>query len=240
MGEQMIKVAIVEDDSQYIDTLKEYIARFMRENGVSIELNIFTDGKQIVFDYEPVYDIILMDIEMAGLDGMSAAEKIRETDRDVIIIFITNMAQYAISGYEVNAVDFILKPVNRYSFAIKIKRAISRTAKKNDNAIQIKMDGTIFLVHMYQIMYLEVDGHYVIFHTTQGDYKEYTTLKLAQKRINSSHFVQCNQSFLINMKYIESVSRESVTVGGTVIYISRKMKTEFMNAVLDFLGGMNP
>ena len=66
----------------------------MGENGVSIELNIFTDGKQIVFDYEPVYDIILMDIEMPGLDGMSAAEKIRETDRDVIIIFITNMAHY--------------------------------------------------------------------------------------------------------------------------------------------------
>ena len=96
----------------------------MGENGVSIELNIFTDGKQIVFDYEPVYDIILMDIEMPGLDGMSAAEKIRETDRDVIIIFITNMAQYAIKGYQVRARSYILKPVNYYSFEMELKEAI--------------------------------------------------------------------------------------------------------------------
>ena len=139
MGEQMIKVAIVEDDSQYIDTLKEYIARFMRENGVSIELNIFTDGKQIVFDYEPVYDIILMDIEMPGLDGMSAAEKIRETDRDVIIIFITNMAQYAIKGYQVRARSYILKPVDYYSFEMELKGAIGTLSRKKNDSLLFQL-----------------------------------------------------------------------------------------------------
>lgn len=236
----MIRIAIVEDEPTERDRIKVYLEEIAQEDQTQFDIEQYSSGMAFVMRGMKDYDLVLMDIDMPNLNGIETAKALRKVDQSATLIFVTNMAQYAISGYEVNAVDFILKPVNRYSFAIKIKRAISRTAKKNDNAIQIKMDGTIFLVHMYQIMYLEVDGHYVIFHTTQGDYKEYTTLKLAQKRINSSHFVQCNQSFLINMKYIESVSRESVTVGGTVIYISRKMKTEFMNAVLDFLGGMNP
>ena len=236
----MIRIAIVEDEPTERDRIKVYLEEIAQEDQTQFDIEQYSSGMAFVMSGMKDYDLVLMDIDMPNLNGIETAKALRKVVQSATLIFVTNMAQYAISGYEVNAVDFILKPVNRYSFAIKIKRAISRTAKKNDNAIQIKMDGTIFLVHMYQIMYLEVDGHYVIFHTTQGDYKEYTTLKLAQKRINSSHFVQCNQSFLINMKYIESVSRESVTVGGTVIYISRKMKTEFMNAVLDFLGGMNP
>lgn len=236
----MIRIAIVEDEPTERDRIKVYLEEIAQEDQTQFDIEQYSSGMAFVMRGMKDYDLVLMDIDMPNLNGIETAKALRKVDQSATLIFVTNMAQYAISGYEVNAIDFILKPVNRYSFAIKIKRAISRTAKKNDNAIQIKMDGTIFLVHMYQIMYLEVDGHYVIFHTTQGDYKEYTTLKLAQKRINSSHFVQCNQSFLINMKYIESVSRESVTVGGTVIYISRKMKTEFMNAVLDFLGGMNP
>jgi len=236
----LIRIAIVEDEPTERDRIKVYLEEIAQEDQTQFDIEQYSSGMAFVMSGMKDYDLVLMDIDMPNLNGIETAKALRKVDQSATLIFVTNMAQYAISGYEVNAVDFILKPVNRYSFAIKIKRAISRTAKKNDNAIQIKMDGTIFLVHMYQIMYLEVDGHYVIFHTTQGDYKEYTTLKLAQKRINSSHFVQCNQSFLINMKYIESVSRESVTVGGTVIYISRKMKTEFMNAVLDFLGGMNP
>jgi len=236
----LIRIAIVEDEPTERDRIKVYLEEIAQEDQTQFDIEQYSSGMAFVMSGMKDYDLVLMDIDMPNLNGIETAKALRKVDQSATLIFVTNMAQYAISGYEVNAVDFILKPVNRYSFAIKIKRAISRTAKKNDNAIQIKMDGTIFLVHMYQIMYLEVDGHYVIFHTTQGDYKEYTTLKLAQKRINSSHFVQCNQSFLINMKYIESVSRESVTVGGTIIYISRKMKTEFMNAVLDFLGGMNP
>lgn len=236
----LIRIAIVEDEPTERDRIKVYLEEIAQEDQTQFDIEQYSSGMAFVMRGMKDYDLVLMDIDMPNLNGIETAKALRKVDQSATLIFVTNMAQYAISGYEVNAIDFILKPVNRYSFAIKIKRAISRTAKKNDNAIQIKMDGTIFLVHMYQIMYLEVDGHYVIFHTTQGDYKEYTTLKPAQKRINSSHFVQCNQSFLINMKYIESVSRESVTVGGTIIYISRKMKTEFMNAVLDFLGGMNP
>lgn len=79
----MIKIAIVEDDKNYIATLKEYISRLVKENRVAIELDVFRDGNKVVFHYQPVYDIILMDIEMPGMDGMTEAEQIRRTDQDV-------------------------------------------------------------------------------------------------------------------------------------------------------------
>ncbi len=136
-----------------------------------------------------------------------------------------------------DATDFILKPVNKYSFAIKIKRAVARTAKKNDEVIQIKQEGTLHLVPLSIIKYLEVTGHYVIYHTAQGDFTEYTTLKEAQKKINRPHFARCNQSYLVNLKYLEAVSRKTVTVSGAEISVSRKMRPAFLNAVTDFLGG---
>ena len=89
------------------------------------------------------------------------------------------------------------------------------------------------------IKYLEVEGHYVAYHTSNGIYSEYTTLKKAEKRINRTWFAQCNQSYLQNMKYINSLSRDSVIVDGKEIFISRKMRHSFLAAVAEFLGGKN-
>ena len=119
----MLRVAIVEDDAGYANQLTEFLNRYGKENDEEIHLTIFRDGLDIVEDYQPVWDIILLDIEMPLLDGMSAAERIRALDPAVILIFITNMAQYAIKGYEVDAMDFVLKPVNYFAFNMKLHKA---------------------------------------------------------------------------------------------------------------------
>lgn len=237
MGEQMIKVAIVEDDSQYIDTLKEYVARLMRENGVSIELNIFTDGKQIVFDYEPVYDIILMDIEMPGLDGMSAAEKIRETDRDVIIIFITNMAQYAIKGYQVRARSYILKPVNYYSFEMELKEAIGTLSRKKNDSLLFPGEDGLVKVMVGDIYYLESQKHHMLIHTKNGVIKIRETMKNMEKKLAEYYFERCNVSYLINLSHINGIVGDYVDVEGEQIPISRQKRKGFIAALSAYVGG---
>ena len=105
---KMLRIATVEDDTHDLEALRTHLKRYEKENGLKFLITEFRDGEDIVTDYSADYDLILMDIEMAFLNGMKAAEKIRELDKDVVIIFITNMPQYAIQGYKVNALDYML------------------------------------------------------------------------------------------------------------------------------------
>ena len=107
----MIQIAIVEDEEIYVKQLTEYIRKYQTERGRSIKVTVFGDGEDITENYNGVFDIILMDIQMRFMDGMTAAEKIRQMDQKVIIMFITNMIQYAVRGYEVDAMDYVVKPV---------------------------------------------------------------------------------------------------------------------------------
>ena len=122
----MLRIATVEDDANDLEALRTHLSRYEKENGLKFQVTEFRDGEDIVTDYSADYDLILMDIEMAFLNGMKAAEKIRELDKDVIIIFITNMPQYAIQGYKVNALDYMLKPISYFSFSESMGRALHR------------------------------------------------------------------------------------------------------------------
>lgn len=113
----MIHIAIVEDEESYVRQLLEYIERFQQEHFQEIKTSIFRDGDEILEKYSADYDIILMDIQMQFVDGMTAAEKIREMDKSVILMFITNMTSYAVKGYEVDALDYMVKPVEYFSFS---------------------------------------------------------------------------------------------------------------------------
>ena len=116
----MIRMAIVEDEQQYAKQLREYVDRFSQQLGESFDVTEYSDGDGLVEGFHAQFDIILMDVEMPFLDGMTAAELIRRTDPQVVIIFITNMAQYAIHGYEVDAIEYMVKPVEYYNFFDKI------------------------------------------------------------------------------------------------------------------------
>ena len=117
----MINIAIVEDEKLYVSQFKEYISRYEKESGNRINVSVFPDGAEIVENYSGDFDIILMDIQMKYMDGMTAAEQIRKLDSEVIIMFITNMTQYAIRGYEVDALDYVVKPVEYFSFSQKYR-----------------------------------------------------------------------------------------------------------------------
>jgi DNA-binding LytR/AlgR family response regulator len=233
----MIQIAIVEDDAAARVRLRECLDYVSAETQIPFDIVEFPSGFSFIGQYQPGFDIVFMDIDMPGMNGMDTARALRKVDTNVVLIFVTNMAQYAISGYEVDALDFILKPVNKYSFAIKVKRAISRTTRLTDQYIQIKTDGGLHRVRITAIQYLETDGHYVIYHTTNGNFAEYGTLKDAESKIGRPQFVRCNRSFLVNLRYVDSICKNSVFVGGAELDISRPQKKAFLSALSDYLGG---
>ena len=130
----MLKIAVVEDQAEMREELCRFVRQYAAEHGLQAEVSSFEDGAAAAENYELGWDILFMDVEMPGLDGFRTAEKIRAVDPDVVLVFVTNMAQYAIRGYEVDALDYVLKPVNYYQFSTKLSRAVQRVQRRSGGA----------------------------------------------------------------------------------------------------------
>ena len=112
----MYHIAIVEDEAEFSMQLQTFLEQYQKEETIRFKISVFHSGEELLKEYQPVYDVILLDIEMPGINGMDAAAKLRESDQEVVLMFITNIASYAIRGYEVGALDFVMKPLTYYAF----------------------------------------------------------------------------------------------------------------------------
>ena len=233
----MVRIAIAEDDPAYRATLEEYLDRYRRENGLEAEVTTFSDGLALTEGYRPVYDLLLLDIEMPNLDGMSAAEKIRSSDPEVVIIFITNMAQYAIKGYQVDALDYVLKPVSYAAFAFKLKKALAMVRRREGSDVVIHMAGGLRRMSADEIKYVEVVSHKLYLHTPDEVIAVPGTLRDMEAQLEERHFVRCNKCYLVNLRHVRQVRQNTVDVGGEQLLISRTRKKEFLQALTDYLGG---
>ena len=150
-----MRVAIVEDETGIRAELDAFVNRYAKEHSIKIDTVLFSDGDEIVEDYRQVYDVILFDIHMRRMDGLKAAEKIRELDEEVIIIFITNMANFAIKGYSVDAFDFIVKLVSYFALSQKLQKAFLRLAKRAASYIGINAESGLIRQNVAKIYYVE-------------------------------------------------------------------------------------
>ena len=137
----MTRIAIVEDEAAVREQLAGYVQRYTRQYGTPFEVTEFADGMEILEDYRPQFDIIFLDVEMKHLDGMETARRIRERDGGVLIVFITNMAQYAIRGYAVGALDYVLKPVPYFAFSQQLQKALGQLEKRERHYLAVAVDG---------------------------------------------------------------------------------------------------
>lgn len=172
-----IRIAIVEDEPRFANQLESYIRQYEQERGKQIHITMFADGEDITDHYSGSYDIVLMDIQMQFMDGMTAAEKIRKLDQEVIIMFITNMVQYAVRGYEVDAMDYVVKPVEYFAFSQKLDKAISRLEKSASVSISIPIEDGWQKLAVSEIYYMESQGHYARYQTARGEFLSRASLK---------------------------------------------------------------
>ncbi len=233
----MIRIAIVEDDKQVQQQLVDYIRRYERQFGRMFDLVLFDDGDEIVSNYRPVYDIILLDVQMSRMDGMAAAEAIRRVDQDVILIFITNMAQFAIRGYAVDALDYVLKPVPYFAFSQQLQKAVKRLKRMQRAFLAVPVEGGMRRVSVDSIYYLESEGHSVHFYTESGDFPSPGTLKSFETQLSGKSFARCNSGYLVNLAQVTGVQQNVVQVGPYELQISRPKKKSFLEALPDYIGG---
>ncbi len=231
----MVHIAIVEDEQSYVNQLMGYIDRFQEEYSQEIKVTVFTDGDEIAENYRADYDMILMDIQMRFMDGMTAAEKIRKLDQDVVIMFITNMTSYAVKGYEVDALDYIVKPVEYFSFSQKLLRAMERIKKREESYILIPVESGVQKIAIGEIYYVESFGHQLTYVTKKGRFVSRGVMKQAEEVLTPKGFYRNAKSYLVNMKYVEGISDGYCVIHHEKLQISRQKRKEFMEVLLNYM-----
>lgn len=234
----MVRLALVEDDVGYRNQLKEYITRYEQNSGERFSIREFADGDEIALNYKPEYDIILMDIEMKFMDGMMAAEEIRRVDTEVIIIFITNSPQYAIKGYAVDALDYVLKPVAYFAFSQRLSRAIERLQHRNRHFLQINTREGTHKLDVKQLYYVESQGHDLYFHTENGELIGTGSMQDTEKKLDGHGFFRCNKGYLVNLEHVDTVHGEEIEVHGDRVLLSRARRKAFLDALNNYINGV--
>ena len=233
----MLRIAIVEDTADDRARLKDYLEKISNECGETSRITEFFDGAAFLESYRPDYDLVLMDIEMPHLNGMETARELRMRDARVLLIFITNIAQYALNGYEVDALDYMLKPVNYYALALKLKKAQRILRERTGGSMMLPFDGVLRRTPIQSILYVEVSDHKLCYHTYDGESHLTGSMKELEQSLASSHFVRCNNCYLVNLAHVSSVSTDTVWVESDALKISRPKRKTFMQALSDYYGG---
>ena len=232
----MYSVAIVDDEKAFSDQLAGMLRRWQETHGEELNVTCFQDGIDIAEDFKSKWDIIFLDIQMKLLDGLETARRIRACDSDVILIFVTTMGQYAINGYEVDAFDYILKPLEYSRFELRMNKAVKEAEKKKAHSfVYLKKYSDMVKVSTDDILYIEVNGHTLIYTTPDGTFERRAKISDAEAELSGLPFSRCSLSYLVNLKRIDRVSKDSVFISGNELPISRNRKKEFLQAFTDYL-----
>lgn len=233
----MPKVIIVEDEESYANALVRLCGKYQQERGVELSTTVYDNPAVFLQKYHGDADMVLLDILMPQMNGMECARRLRKRDENVLLCFVTSMAQYAIQGYEVGAVDFILKPVSYDEFSLKMDRMLRILRKQSAATVLISTRSEMKKIDLRDLSYVEVFNHSLLYHTTGGDFEAYGKLSSLEEDPRFCRFVRISPSHLVNCAMITSVQDDSLLLGDIRLPISRRRRKECMEKMAAIFGG---
>lgn len=231
----MIEIAIVEDCEEDRKRLLDYFKKWEDETDLKFQLHPFVNAVVFLSNYKPIYDIVLMDIEMPQVNGMDAAKKLREIDSSVNLLFVTNMAQYAVKGYSVNAFDFLVKPVVYGDFKMRLNQVVNKVKKERPKDVTIHaVEGTLIRLAIDEINYISVRSHRLTYHTEKGEFIVRGNIGQLEKEYVPYGFLRSNNCYLVNPRHISFVGKNFLRIGDDELLISRGYRKSFLEALANY------
>lgn len=233
----MYRILIVEDTPAEADALRGMLERYASEHGLSFSIETLGSAVEFV-NSRHAADLIFMDIDLPGINGMEAAEILRTYDDQTPLVFVTNLAQYAVRGYQVDAVDFVLKPVEYGNFAPRMDRAMRLVEKNAARTLALPTADGMRVVSLADVLYVDLVKHDVTYHLADGTcLRERGSLRAAEQRLGSERFVRISSGCLVNMGRVERIGRESVRMeGGTELFYSRSQRKRALETLANYVG----
>lgn len=233
------RVLVVEDTDSEAEVLISHLKRYGKEHGIRFVVKRLSSAFDFMGTTEP-YDLIFMDIDLPGISGMEAAEHLREHSDETPLIFVTNLAQYAVKGYQVDALDFMVKPVAYGDFAMRMDRAMRSVAKRAARTISLPTAEGMRVVDLASIVSVELSKHDLVFHLkdTYETFRKRGSIKALAEKLPQDEFLLVSQGCLVNMGHMSEVNGDALLLDdGTTQYFSRSRRRSGMETLARYLGG---
>ncbi|GKZ04739.1 DNA-binding response regulator [Paraclostridium bifermentans] len=233
-----IKIAICDDEYIHREILLQYIGKLFSKD--IYEISEFNSGEDLLANYPNDLDILLLDVQMLGINGIETAKKIRLFDTKVTIVFTTAISDFMQEGYEVRAFRYLLKPINYIDFSKHLIQCKNEVLKNKEKYISIKEidEGKTIIIPINSILYIEVECRVALIHTDTEIYKTRESIKNLELQLTEYSFFRCHRAYLINLFKVNAIDKNSVFIKGNEILVSRYKIKDLKSKITDILGSL--
>lgn len=230
----MLLVSIIDPSKEDVTHLSALIERYFRRNGTAYVQRVYQSGMEFVRSAENS-DIVFLETDLEKLDGLETARIIRKLGNEAQLIFIARGAEMAIHGYSVDALDYLLKPVEPAAVERALDKAVRRLSSRSCAYLALKLPNGTASISTNDITYVEVFDHNLVYHTTGGDYTVRGRLGDVYEQLDHDYFLACNRSFIVNLRYVTEICTDHVILNGTKISVSKSHRKEIQSRFSAFM-----
>ena len=226
-------IAICDDSKTDAALVQSFLLEWAKQRGTEVEIEVFPSAESFLFRYDEykAFDILLFDVEMSGMDGVSAARKVRRENEAVQIVFITGYSDYIAEGYDVAALHYLMKPVRPEKLCAVLDRAWEKH-RRNERCLNLERSGEMIRLPLYEVRYLDVHQNYVTVHARQ-DYTLKRTLAEFEAELDEQFF-RVGRGMILNLKQIRRVTKKEVVLAdGTVLPLPRGSYEPLNRAIIE-------
>lgn len=235
-----MNIAICEDKIEELNIINKFIDNWSKINNIEVNVDKYQSAESFLFEWtdDNKYDVIFLDIKMKKLSGIELSNLIREKNKKVDIVFTTGIFEHVLHGYNVAAMQYLLKPISQNDIHLCLNRVLDRIKSTNklSQFMIIKTSKENIKLNYDEIYYFEMFSPNIIIYTKKGKVVLRKAISEIEKDLRCNSFIRCHRSYIVNLKYVKSISKNAITLeNGESVPISRNKYKEVNNYYINYL-----